>query len=315
MRKRILTIGRTDVYVHAATLLFMLYALVTGYISLLLCSMASVLLHESAHAGAAALAGRPPREIELSPLGAVMRLDDEYALRPVARLLMLCAGPAATMLICLLSIRLAAAGMISMQTGQQLFMSNLAILLINVLPALPLDGGRLLMLLLSMIVKPHVVRVIMRISGTLLGLAAIGLNIWVSWQYGGWNLSLAAAGCYLLYSASAATTTLAMAELRTFMDRKIRLEKCGGCRCVHIAVFRNAPLRQAIRRLLPGRMCMFTLLEPGTMRCTGQMTEFELIAAYLAHPEYSCAQAAGKADKADETVTAAAGRAGRGTAD
>lgn len=315
MRKCILTIGRTDVYVHAATLLFMLYALVTGYISLLLCSMASVLLHESAHAGVAALAGHPPREIELSPLGAVMRLDDEYALRPGARLLMLCAGPAATMLICLLSIRLAAAGMISMQTGQQLFMCNLAILLINVLPALPLDGGRLLMLLLSMIVKPHVVRVIMRISGTLLGLVAIGLNIWVSWQYGGWNLSLAAAGCYLLYSASAATTTLAMAELRTFMDRKIRLEKCGGCRCVHIAVFRNAPLRQAVRRLLPGRMCMFTLLEPGTMRCTGQMTEFELIAAYLAHPEYSCAQAAGKADKADETVTAAAGRAGRGTAD
>ena len=54
-----------------------------------------------------------------------------------------------TALLAWLSIRLTAWGWLPHSMGKRLFLSNAAILAVNLLPALPLDGGRLLSLLLG----------------------------------------------------------------------------------------------------------------------------------------------------------------------
>lgn len=291
MRRRILTVGQTDVYLHLATVLFALYALLMGFAPMLLTAFLSILLHECAHAAAAALCGQPPQEMELTPLGAVLRLEEEERLPPLRRLLMLAAGPAMTLLLCFLALWLTKAGALPLQNGRMLFAANLSILLMNLLPALPLDGGRMLTLLLGCFLRAETVRRIMRISGTLLGCAAIGASVWLAWRYGGWNLSLAAAGCFLLYSAGQATTTQALAELRMLMDRKILLERQGFLKCRSVAILAGESLRRAIRLLAPRAMTDFQLVEPGTMRRVGTLTENQLIAAYLDHPEMTCAEA------------------------
>ncbi len=291
MRWRVLTIGTTDIYLHLATLLFGAYAWWLGYGPLLAASLLSIFLHEAAHAAVAALAGRMPGEIEISPLGAVLRLEDEARLPPFRRALMLAAGPAMTFALCFLSIRATAMGFLTAETGRLFFMSNLSILLMNLLPALPLDGGRLLALLLGCMCRPSTVRTVMRIIGSILGTAAIIGNVYISWTQGGWNLSLASAGCFLLYSAATGITTQAMAELRRFMDRKIWLEKQGSAPCRNVAILSGQPLHHALRRLAPRCVTLFTLIEPGTMKRIGLMTEHQLIAAYLDRPEQTCLEA------------------------
>lgn len=291
MRRRICTVGPTDVYLHPGTLLFAAYALLTGSWPSLLASFVSILLHECAHAIAAALGGQPPREMELTPLGAVLRVEDEERLPPLRRLLMLAAGPAMTLLLCLVALRGTALGWLSAAAGRRLFMANLAILMVNLLPALPLDGGRILALLLGSFLRPETVRRIIRLSGTLLGLAAILGSVWLSWRYGGWNWSLAAAGCFLLYSAATATTTAAMAQLRLLMDRKIALEGCGFAPCREFAVLADRPVHRTMRLLAPRAMTCFLLIEPGTMRLLGRLTEHEMIAACLDQPDMTCLQA------------------------
>lgn len=290
-RWRVLTLGITDVYLHPAMLVYALYAVVTGHGLFAAVSMLSILLHEGAHATAALVFGQPPRSIEITPLGAVMRLEDDSCLSPLKRVIMLLAGPVMTLLLCWLSLILTRRGLLSSVHGRMLFLSNISILLLNLLPALPLDGGRLLSLLLSMFLPLHAVHRTMQAVGSALGIGMIALNIYASWQLGGWNLSLAIAGCCLMYSAVAATTTQAMAELRQFMDRKIALERKGKAHVTWIAVLHMQPLRQLVRLLPPGKIAVFACIEAGSMRPLGWMPESEVIQQYLLQPEMTFGEA------------------------
>ena len=291
MRRRIASVGQTDVYLHAATALFGIYMLLSGAWRTALAGFASILLHEGAHALAATLLGQPPQEIEITPMGAVMRLEDEEHLRPLRRAVMLAAGPAMTALLAHLAVLLTAQGWLSLPAGRALFLSNATILMVNLLPALPLDGGRLLTLLLGRFLRGDVVARIMRAVGTALGLVAIGGSLWLTWRYGAWNWSLAAAGCFLMYSAATATTTQAMAEMQRLMDRKSALEGRGYAPVRREAVIADVPLHRALRLLHPRRLTEFAVTERGTMRVLGMLTEAEAVSAWLDAPEARCGEA------------------------
>ncbi len=289
-RFRLFTIGKTEVLLHLATPLFALYAFLTGHEFIWLTATASILVHESAHALAAALLGASPMQIELTPLGTVMRLEEENRLSPGKRCAMVIAGPAASFLLCMAAIELTNDGAISQHLGRLIFMSNLGILLMNLLPALPLDGGRLLALGVSMIFPVAKAYTLMRIISSIAGTALIIANLVITWLYGGWNLSLALAGCCILYGASAATTTQAMAELRHFLDRRMMLEKKRSLPLQECVVLSSVPLRKLVSRLHPRRIMRFTIVEPGTFRRLAVLTEFDAIEIYMKMPQISCGE-------------------------
>lgn len=284
MRWRLLRLGRTAVWLHPAALLMAPYMVALGHGKLLAVGFGSILLHECAHALVSACFGKPPEDIELTPLGALMRLEDDEALPASRRLMVLLAGPLMTLLLCYLTLFLTRAGWLSWALGRMLFLCNAAMLFMNFLPALPLDGGRILALGLSRVMRRETVSAVMRCVGTALGLCCVALNLWVSWATGGWNLSLAAAGCFLMYSAARSTTTAAMSELREFMDRKSRLDLHGALPCRWVTVAGDATLRQAVRCLHPRRSTMFCVTRVGTAEHSGFLSEQAVIAAYLDDP-------------------------------
>ena len=282
MRLRLLRLGDTEVFVHAGTLAYALYMLLLGQGWLMLTGIASIMLHEGAHAAMAAAAGRPPGEVELTPLGAVMRLDEEDTLPRGWRLAVILAGPAMTLTLCSAALLLTKAGWLPLSAGRMVFRCNLALLLLNLLPVMPLDGGRLTALLLGIRLRPQTVRTVMRALGAAVGLACILLNLWVTWRYGGWNLSLAAAGCFMLYAGAVSATTAAMQELRSFMDRKIRMEQHGCSPAWCVSVMDDLPLRRAVKLLHPRRHTLFCrVTEQGGVRL---IPEERVIDAYLRFP-------------------------------
>ncbi len=286
-RWKLCTIGDTTVSVHPIMFVSLLYAFVVGHGWFMVLATVSILLHECAHAMTAAAFGQRPHSIELTPLGAVMRLEDEACLPAVKRGLMLLAGPVMTLLLCWCALSLAKVHLISMELGRMLFLSNLSILLLNLLPALPLDGGRLLSLVLECLLPLRTVNRIMRTIGSSLGIGMILINLYISWKYGGWNLSLACAGCCLVYTAVIATTTQALAELRQLMDRKIAFERTMQRKICWIAVPVTLSLRRLIQLLPTGKMAMFIGLGAGTMKPYGWLSEQEIIQHYLQKPQSS----------------------------
>ena len=153
-----------------------------------------------------------------------------------------------------------------------------------------MDGGRLLSAVLLRLLRRETCWRVMRIIGTAAGaLLVVGGVVGAvrRWQ-GSW--SLAAAGCFLLYSAVSATTSTALMELRALMDRKIRMETRGKLPIQPMAMLSTRTLHHAVRALHPTRMTQLYIIEPGTMRLLGILTEQQLIAAYLSAPQRTLAE-------------------------
>lgn len=155
-----------DVYLHLTFPLVLLYAAgqaaqggggwaaMAGGVLYVLTLFVCVLLHEYGHALAARRYGITTRDITLTPLGGIARLD-RIPTRPWEELVVALAGPAVNLGIALaLGAGLWAAhsplafdpegwsGLAAVP--QKLVVMNLVLLAFNLIPAFPMDGGRVL---------------------------------------------------------------------------------------------------------------------------------------------------------------------------
>ncbi len=163
------TVKGTVIRIHLTFLLFLVWIGVSHYaqggqraavegvlfISLL---FACVLLHEFGHVFAARRYGVQTPDITLLPIGGVARLE-RIPEKPAEELVVALAGPAVNVAIAAL-LFLVLGGLPSMEGGMQVQNSgvgmlerlawvNISLVLFNLVPAFPMDGGRVLRALLA----------------------------------------------------------------------------------------------------------------------------------------------------------------------
>lgn len=129
--------------------LFLLLCAIYIYLGLgleILVIFTSVLLHELSHTVVAAILGVKVAEIELLPFGGQAKIDDFTGLDPEREIYIALAGPILSLSIAALFHFWPAA--FPFQTAL-LIQVNLLLGVFNLLPALPLDGGRILRAYLS----------------------------------------------------------------------------------------------------------------------------------------------------------------------
>ena len=165
-------IAGIDVYVHATFAFLLLWVAFISYVphrqvndvvmglAFILCLFAVVVLHELGHALTAGRYGIQTRDITLLPIGGVARLE-RMPDDPKQELLVALAGPAVNVVLAgLLFGVLVAARLPIVPPGptfsfggnliSQLFVANVFLALFNLLPAFPMDGGRVLRALLAL---------------------------------------------------------------------------------------------------------------------------------------------------------------------
>jgi Zn-dependent protease len=155
---RIGTLAGIGIYVHATFFLLVAWFVIAGLASgqglaaslaslvLLGAVFGTVVLHELGHALTARRFGVRTRDITLLPIGGVARLE-RIPERPREELLIALAGPAVNVALAgLFAVAGAATGAVFFI---QLAWINAAIAGFNLLPAFPMDGGRVLRALLA----------------------------------------------------------------------------------------------------------------------------------------------------------------------
>jgi Zn-dependent protease len=153
-------IGRVvgiDLYVHSTFLLVLLLLVLTGgtgILPLMLPVFGFVLLHELGHALMARRFGIETEDITLYPIGGVARLQ-RLPRAPGAELLITLAGPAVNFVLAFLFailVSLDSDGGTVSSVGRllgEMIKINLILGVFNLIPAFPMDGGRILRALLS----------------------------------------------------------------------------------------------------------------------------------------------------------------------
>lgn len=287
---RIFSIKSIDIVVHPFMPLMILYAWISGHGAFIIITVISIVLHECAHALTAFLFRQKLQSIEITPLGAVLRMEITSGLSASKKLFILLSGPMMSWCLCAISIVAVRCGF-PVEISWYFFIGNLAIFVLNLVPALPLDGGRVLLLILERLFPSKYVVIIMRSIGTVLGVTFIVLNIVCVLGIGGWNLSLGFAGFSLLHGTKCEMIGYQLLEYRRLLDRKISIENKGFCAVCVRYVLSHIPLRYIIRRLPASKSLLCCCLEPGTMNLLGYMTEIELIQIYMLHPDMTLRQA------------------------
>jgi len=147
----------------------------------------SVLLHEFGHIFAARHYGIGTPDVLLTPIGGLARIS-RMPDSPRHELVIALAGPLVTLVIALLIIgafvafgmqaRIDPAGAIDLSLWSALLAANVVLLLFNLIPAFPMDGGRVLRAILaSRIGMVRGTRIAARIGQAVaIGLAVLGMR-------------------------------------------------------------------------------------------------------------------------------------------
>lgn len=168
---RIGRIAGIDVYIHFTFLLLLGWVALEHYqarhdaaeaiggLVFVLALFTIVVLHELGHALAARRYGIPTRDITLLPIGGVARLE-RMPEDPKQELVVALAGPTVNVVLAAGIYLLLMLGRGAVPFGDvvrvgggflsQLFWVNVSLVLFNILPAFPMDGGRVLRALLAM---------------------------------------------------------------------------------------------------------------------------------------------------------------------
>ena len=129
--------------VHPATFLFLILLLITGFSKLVFPYLISILLHEFAHGFIAKKLGYKLNEVWILPYGASITFK-EYSFNPNDEIKIAIAGPLMNFILIVITIMLWWIFPSIYTFTYPFVITNFSIALFNLLPAFPLDGGRIL---------------------------------------------------------------------------------------------------------------------------------------------------------------------------
>ncbi len=290
-------------FIHASFLAVALVLAVSGYFLHLVVFMGSLLFHEFGHIAAASWMDAEISKVEVWPFGAMAKLERTWQLSPPAETFVAFMGPFNSGLLLFLvsaiergfleTNRIALGDSYPML--HLLARVNLGLLLINLIPCLPLDGGRVLRSQLAL--KMGYVEATKKVAalGTYVGafLSVLGLVglfaghnwcesglIWCSafahvWQYCLLLGFLMVWGAYEERSSAISTNFVDM------FTRTDRLRQKRAIPVEEILVPGDTKISEVVQKLRPSRYNV-VLVAGRHMRVFGKVTETKILEAFLA---------------------------------
>jgi stage IV sporulation protein FB len=243
----------------------MLASIVTGRFLELITLFFIVLWHELGHVVAALRFGWTVREVKLLPFGGVVEVEEAGALPVREEVWVAIAGPIQNVLLAVVGYGLGQMGWIDAGWSADFVRANLLIGLFNLLPVLPLDGGRMLQAWISLLTPFH--RTLMwsaKISLIFSGLIVVA-SVYPLWNGGLLQLNLLAVGLFLCASNWTYFRNIPFLFLRFLVHRSESSEKRmdRGLLSRPIVISDNSTLSPIIKLFMKEQYHLIYMMERG----------------------------------------------------
>ena len=279
-------INHTRIRIHPLALIGAIACIGMGQGSAVLTAVLALTLHELAHVFAAKSFRLPVPEVEITPFGGVARMEDICEATPVQQFVVAAAGPAMSWMCCLVCAGLMQLGWVSLTQIGGFLRWSLLLLCFNLIPVLPLDGGRMLQALLTPWLGWQKAMRILSTAGICLGIFLNGVAIWGA-LHGVANLSLVIAGCYLMYAAHVSRTMAAIQCIHSVISKKTKLEREKTLQVEWLGASSLTSVRDLFRRMTPGKYHRVIILDDDGLKSMGELDDGALVNALLDTPEES----------------------------
>ncbi|MTI81524.1 MAG: peptidase M50 [Firmicutes bacterium] len=240
-----------------------------------------VLVHEIAHTIAAMRLGVQVLEVELLPFGGVARLGSELALDTRKEIAVAVAGPLSNMAMIGLALGFRSYGLIDEELGRFFIQSNMMLAGFNLLPALPLDGGRVMRAYLAKWMGLRQATYLCTGMGqawavVISSLAILGLLLGIS------GLDVLILGLFIFYAATREKSTAPYLFVRQLTHKKKELVDTGVMSAETVVSLENVPLREVIKPFVPQKFHLVMVINK-EMKFSYMISEIEVVDALLNH--------------------------------
>jgi stage IV sporulation protein FB len=239
-----------------------------------------LLIHEMSHVLMARLLKLKVAEIELLPFGGAVKIHSLFEMNPLHEILVAAAGPLSNILMLLFYLGGIQLGWFDINTPDpSIVNSNLMLAGFNLLPALPLDGGRILRAGLASQMGIKRATQIATTMGILLALVLATVGIY-GLYYRVFNYSLFVLAGFLVYSASKERRNATYVMLKDITYKKESLLKEGSLPVRNIAVISSLPLKDVVKRFTPKNYHYVQVLDE-QLKEKGSLNESQIVNGLL----------------------------------
>ncbi|WP_378953150.1 M50 family metallopeptidase [Pelosinus sp. sgz500959] len=235
----------------------------------------AVLLHELAHAGVALFLGCKVREVELLPFGGVARIEGLGAVSSKTEMMIAAAGPAASLVLAVLAYL----GMIYTDTWADIWefyvKTNTMLALFNLLPGLPLDGGRILRAWLALYMDYGKATFFVASISNCLSLIFLGVLVYQYMTQSTVNVTFLMAAIFLYITAKSERKIASFRTLRILGQKKAQLIAKGIMTTTYFTVMNRVLLKDVIGLFKPDQYYILLVVDAECKLC-GTLSETKI---------------------------------------
>ncbi len=263
------------VYIHPSILFIFAAAFFTDNLIRIFTLYGIVMIHEMFHLMTAHILKVKVEGISIMPFGITMRLKDDYIRRPEYEIIIAFAGPFSNLLMIFIALIVKAYCLWDTDNMTFFIFSNTAIGLINLIPALPLDGGRILKAVLTLHWGfARTFTIMEKVTKIMIGLLG-GWGIYILYMTG-FNFSVLLISCFLIFNLTGERRRNHLVMMKEIVYCKQKLLETGICTAKTLVVLHHIPARRLLRYLSYHHFLVITVMND-TMSVMGILTEVEMI--------------------------------------
>lgn len=271
-------IKSVDLQVNPLFFLVLFLFSFAGMLGQVVIAFLAVLVHETAHILIAKRLGFGVRKVQLLPFGGVTWFEELLELNPEKEVTIALAGPITNIFLALASGFSIYFGWLTPHRGLHLFETNLVIGLFNLVPAFPLDGGRVVRALLSTKLGMKEATEKIACWSKFLAFLFAGLSIW-GLVYHKANFLLLLIAFFVYYNALRHSEQALYLFLHFLTKKEEIIRRKEALPVESLVAFEDKPFYQFLRYLNADSFYILYLLD-SSLKIRGKLTEIDLLQAF-----------------------------------